>query len=68
VRITPHLGPLQQAEGRVPHPRGEIDVRLTRTAEGGLRAEVTLPPGLDGVLEWGGQETALRPGRQDLEL
>ena len=28
VRIAPHLGPLQRAEGRVPHPKGEIVVRL----------------------------------------
>jgi hypothetical protein len=68
VRIAPHLGPLQRAEGRVPHPLGAIDVRLVRSEGGGLRAEVTLPPGLRGVLVWKGKETALRPGRQDLEL
>jgi hypothetical protein len=67
VRITPHLGPLQRAEGRVPHPLGPIDVRLTRAA-GGLRATVRLPPGLDGVLVWGGRETALRSGSQDLDF
>ena len=43
-------------------------MRLARTAGGGLRAEVTLPDGLEGVLEWGGKETALRPGRQDLSF
>jgi len=68
VRIAPNLGPLQRAEGRVPHPRGEIVVRLTRTAAGGLRGEVTLPEGLTGVLEWRGKETALRPGRQELSF
>ncbi|HEY5908407.1 MAG TPA: alpha-L-rhamnosidase C-terminal domain-containing protein [Vicinamibacteria bacterium] len=68
VRIAPHLGPLQRAEGRVPHPLGRIDVRLSRTPGGGLRAEVTLPDGLEGVLEWGGKEAALRPGRQDLSF
>ena len=26
VRIAPALGPLRRAEGRVPHPRGDIDV------------------------------------------
>lgn len=66
VRITPHLGPLQRAEGRVPHPLGEIDVRLTRSEDEGLRAEVTLPPGLEGVLDWRGEEIALTPGRQEL--
>jgi hypothetical protein len=68
VRITPHLGPLQRAEGRLPHPLGAIDVRLTRTPGGGLKAEVTLPPGLGGVLQWHGQETPLRAGHQDVEL
>jgi alpha-L-rhamnosidase len=68
VRIAPHLGPLQRAEGRVPHPRGAIDVRLTRSEGGGLRAEVTLPAGLGGVLVWSGREITLRPGRQDVEL
>ena len=64
VRIEPHLGTLQRAEGRVPHPLGAIEVRLARIGSDGLRAEVTLPKGLEGVLEWGGKATALRPGHQ----
>jgi hypothetical protein len=68
VRIAPHLGPLQRAEGRVPHPRGTIVVRLARTEGGGLRGEVTLPEGLEGVLEWTGKEIPLRPGRQELSF
>jgi hypothetical protein len=68
VRIAPHLGPLQHAEGRVPHPLGSLDVRLARTGDNGLRADITLPPGLEGVLEWGGKEKPLRPGRQQLSF
>jgi alpha-L-rhamnosidase len=68
VRIAPHLGPLRRAEGRVPHPRGEIVVRFARTDGGGLRGEVTLPEGLNGVLEWGGKVIALRPGRQEVSF
>jgi hypothetical protein len=68
VRIAPHLGPLRRAEGRVPHPRGGILVRLARTEAGGLRGEVTLPDGLEGVLEWGGKEMPLRPGRQEVSF
>lgn len=66
VIVAPHLGPLMRAEGRVPHPRGRIDVRLTRTGTNGLRAVVTLPPGVRGVLEWRGRRLALHPGRQEL--
>jgi hypothetical protein len=66
VRIAPHLGPLQRADGRVPHPLGTIVVRLVRTGAVGLRAEVTLPEGLAGTFVWRDQETVLRPGRQEL--
>ncbi len=68
VSIAPALGPLRRAEGRVPHPSGEIDVRLVREGQRGLRAEVTLPRGLSGVLEWRGQRRQLRPGRQIIQL
>ena len=64
VRIAPALGPLSHAEGRVPHPAGDIDVRLARVGRRGLRAEVTLPSGLTGVLEWGGRRVRLHAGRQ----
>ena len=68
VRIAPNLGPLRRVEGRVPHPKGEILVRLERTDGGGLRGEVTLPEGLTGVLSWAGRETALRGGRQEVSF
>ena len=31
VRIEPHLGPLTEIAGRVPHPKGAIEVELKRT-------------------------------------
>jgi alpha-L-rhamnosidase len=68
VRIAPHLGPLRHADGRIPHPRGEIVVRFDTADGGGLRGEVTLPEGLNGVLEWKGKEMPLRPGRQDVSF
>ncbi|HEY4955684.1 MAG TPA: alpha-L-rhamnosidase C-terminal domain-containing protein, partial [Gemmatimonadaceae bacterium] len=64
VRIAPALGPLRRAEGRVPHPFGDIDIQLVREGQRGLRAEITLPRGLSGVIEWQGQRRPLREGRQ----
>jgi hypothetical protein len=68
VRIAPALGPLQRATGRIPHPRGDIEVSLTRSSTGGLHAEVTLPPGVPGRFVWKGKEVPLREGRQVLDL
>ena len=68
VRIEPALGPLQWAEGRVPHPAGDIAVRLTRTAASGLHASVTLPTGLTGELVWRGRRLPLHAGHQELDI
>jgi hypothetical protein len=68
VAIAPALGPLRTASGRVPHPRGDIDVSLTREGANGVRAEITLPPALTGRFEWGGRSVPLRAGRQSLRL
>jgi hypothetical protein len=67
VRIAPALGPLQRASGRIPHPKGEIRVALTRSGASGLRAEIDLPPGVAGRFVWRGKETPLREGRQVLD-
>jgi hypothetical protein len=68
VRIAPALGPLQRAEGRIPHPSGEILVSLKRSGPAGLHAEVTLPRGVAGRFVWQGKEATLRPGRQVLDF
>jgi alpha-L-rhamnosidase len=68
VRIAPALGPLRTASGRVPHPRGDIDVSLTRVGAAGLSGEVTLPAGLSGRFEWNGRTVPLRAGRQTVRF
>ncbi len=68
IRIEPYLGDLTFAEGRMPHPDGEISVNLKKTPTGGLSAEIELPPGRSGVLRWKNREKALHGGRQHVEL
>ena len=68
VGIAPALGPLRHAEGRIPHPRGDIDVRLTREGDRGLRADITLPPGLTGELAWQGERRRLHSGSQTIRI
>jgi hypothetical protein len=67
VRIEPHLGHLQHAEGTLPHPKGEIRVSLVREKDG-LSAKVTLPPGLTGIFVWKSKSMALKPGERTLHL
>jgi alpha-L-rhamnosidase len=68
VLIAPALGPLHTASGRVPHPRGDIDVVLTRAGNSGISAEITLPAGVSGAFEWRGQRVPLHAGRQLVRL
>ena len=68
VLIAPHLGSLSRAEGTVPHPRGDVAVRLTLTPDNHLQAEVTLPAGVTGRLQWHGRSSPLRPGNQRVTL
>jgi hypothetical protein len=67
VRIEPHLGPLKRVRGSAPHPNGPISVSFTRDGDR-LEADVTLPPGLPGVLAWKGREAVLHEGPQHLAL
>lgn len=64
VRIAPALGPLQKITARMPHASGMIQVQLQRTGAAGITGVVTLPAGLSGTFEWGGEAIALKPGEQ----
>jgi alpha-L-rhamnosidase len=68
VSIMPALGPLHTASGRIPHPRGDIDVALTRAGATGLVAEVSLPVGVTGRFTWRGQSAPLHAGKQTLRF
>jgi hypothetical protein len=61
VRIHPFLGALERVSGSIPHPRGEVSVKLER-AGSRLRAEITLPDGVSGAFSWKGAERPLVPG------
>lgn len=46
VRIEPKLGRLEWAEGSYPTPKGTIRVRHEKQADGSVKSDITLPPGV----------------------
>jgi alpha-L-rhamnosidase len=67
VLVQPNLGDLTRVDGSVPHAKGPIDVALERQGERTI-ASVSLPDGLTGEFVWAGQRSALKSGRNRLDL
>jgi alpha-L-rhamnosidase len=67
VKITPHLGALKNAEGKIPHPKGVMEVKYSTTKKG-TTAEISLPKDLRGKLLWQGKAYSLVGGKQVIEL
>jgi hypothetical protein len=65
VRVAPNLGHLTQVHARMPHPRGEIDVRLAKRGAS-LTADVELPAGITGEFDWAGTKRPLAAGKNHL--
>jgi hypothetical protein len=62
VLIQPALGELQNVEAKMPHPKGEIILKLTRKGEG-VEGEIYLPTPLTGKFVWKEQEMSLKSGK-----
>jgi len=68
VKIEPHLGRLQWADGKVYHPQGDIIVKLRRGKKNTISADITLPGNLTGQFIWAGKQIPLKPGFQKINL
>lgn len=66
VRIEPHPGSLNRIEGKVPHPKGMIEVNLKKSGRE-LSGTVILPAGVNGVFVYGGREQKLAPGANTIQ-
>jgi alpha-L-rhamnosidase len=67
VTIRPFLGKLTKVSGSIPHPKGEISVKL-EIRSGRLEAEVELPMGLSGEFRWQGKSQRLSGGLTKLSF
>ena len=64
VNIEPHLGDLEFIECSMPHPKGDILVKLKKNGKmGGIIGEIVLPEGLTGKFIWNGKEKTLKEGK-----
>ena len=61
VRIAPNPGHYPQISARMPHPRGQIQVRLEQNGCA-LSADLDLPTQVDGEFDWHGKVYQLHAG------
>jgi alpha-L-rhamnosidase len=67
VRIAPNPGKFKDLSGLMPHPKGDIEMTLTRKGAG-IGARVVLPAGVTGDFVWNGKTRALTAGVNQFEL
>ena len=65
VLVKPHLGKLSAVSGSVPHPKGDVTVRVERKGTG-YEAVVVLPRDTTGTFEFGGMSRELVSGENRL--
>jgi len=63
VRVAPHPGRLGIFDGKVPHPKGMVEVALAAGT-----ATVMLPAGITGEFVWRGKRTELAPGANQIQI
>jgi len=68
VRIEPHLGNLQWVEGSMPHTKGIIKVKFSKTTAGGIEGEVFLPLGLKGIFVFKNKTIVLNEGINQVNI
>jgi alpha-L-rhamnosidase len=61
VTVRPHLGKLTSVAGSVPHPKGEVEVRMEPKGAG-FDVTVSLPEGVTGEFGWKGTRRDLAAG------
>ena len=67
VKITPHLGQLTKAEGKIPHPKGEISVNYKLEKNQWL-IQIDLPKTITGTLVWKGKSINLKEGVNQVKI
>jgi alpha-L-rhamnosidase len=67
IKISPHLGSIQEISGEMPHPNGKISVKY-KMQKGSLQAEINLPEKTSGSFVWKEKSYLLKEGKNSLTL
>jgi hypothetical protein len=67
IKISPHLGTIEDISGEMPHPNGKIQVNY-KVQNGRLQADINLPAKTSGTLVWKDKNYPLKGGKNTFKL
>ncbi len=67
IKITPHLGSIEDISGEMPHPNGKVSVKY-KLQKGNLQAEINLPKNTGGTFIWKDKPHTLKTGKNNFKL
>lgn len=66
IEIAPSLSDLKEINASMPHPKGEIKVKLQKVKKNGVQGEIVLPRSTTGVFIWNNSKITLSEGFQKI--
>ena len=67
VVIEPAFGPLSRLHAKMPHPDGEIILKLEKKGQHSVKGVIILPEGLEGTFNWNDDKMNLKTGENIIE-
>lgn len=67
IKITPHLGTIEDISGEMPHPNGKVRVQY-KVQKGLLLADINLPRNTSGTFVWKDRQYPLKSGKNTFKL
>ena len=67
IKISPHLGAIEDISGEMPHPNGKISVTY-KLKKGSLQAEINLPEHTEGTFVWKDKSYVIKAGKNSFTL
>ncbi|MCK9180112.1 MAG: hypothetical protein M0P15_04605, partial [Bacteroides sp.] len=68
IEIAPSLSDLKEINASMPHPKGEIKVKLQKVKKNGVQGEIVLPRSTTGVFIWNNSKITLSEGFQKIRV
>jgi len=68
LMIKPALNGVKKIDAHFVHPKGAVDLKLSKKASLGLNGSIVIPAGVEAVLQYGNKEVKLHQGKNKIKI